>query len=57
MLTVYWTHFAEKKLDDVYAYYSRKAGVNIAIRLVVGIIDKSISLEKSPYIGQIEPLL
>jgi plasmid stabilization system protein ParE len=57
MLAVYWTRFAEKKLDNVFAYYSRNANVNIAKKLVVDIINKSITLENSPYIGQIEPLL
>lgn len=57
MLTVYWTRFAEKKLDDVFVYYSRNVSVYIAQKLVVDIIDKSISLENSPYIGQVEPLL
>lgn len=56
-LTVYWTRYAEKKLDNVYTYYAERAGSRIANKLIVEIIKKSISLESSPTIGQIEPLL
>ena len=56
-LTVYWTQFAEDKLDDIYAYYSIAAGIQIAQKLVGAIIDKSLLLEKNPYIGQREPML
>lgn len=53
-LTVYWTHFAENKLADVFTYYSQTASLFIASRLVDGIIARSIELEKNPLIGQKE---
>jgi len=56
-LTVYWTRFAEEKLDNVFSYYAHRAGNRIAQKLIIEIIDKSIKLEKSPLIGQLEPLL
>jgi plasmid stabilization system protein ParE len=56
-LTVYWTQFAEDKLEDVFSYYIEKASEKIALRLVDGIIDKSLELEKNPLIGQKEILL
>jgi len=56
-LIVYWTRFAEEKLDNVFSYYSEKAGNRIAQRMINEIIDKSISLEAAPRIGHIEPLL
>ena len=56
-LTVYWTHFAEDKLKDIFAYYEIKAGSQIAKKLVNGIVDKGIGLDKNPLIGQKEPLL
>ena len=55
--TVYWTRFAEEKLDQLFTYYSEKAGARIAQKMINEIIDKSLSLENSPRIGQIEPLL
>ena len=39
-LVVYWTQFAENKLEDVFSYYIEKASENIALQLVNGIIDK-----------------
>ena len=56
-LTVYWTRFAENKIEDIYEYYELNAGVSVALKLVNGIIDRTIGLEKTPYIGPIEKLL
>ncbi|OQX80378.1 MAG: plasmid stabilization protein [Bacteroidetes bacterium 4484_249] len=56
-LVVYWTRFAEGKLDDIFDYYEAKVSSRIAKKLVTGIIDKTIGLEKNPYIGQVEELL
>ena len=56
-LTVYWTQFAENKLEDIYSYYEIKAGIRVAQKLVLGLIDKTIGLEKNQSIGQKEPLL
>ena len=56
-LAVYWTRFAEDKLDDIYDYYESKAGTRIARKLISGIIDKTIGLDKNPHIGQKEELL
>ncbi len=56
-LAVYWTRFAEDKLDDIYNYYESKAGRRIARKLISGIIDKTIGLDKNPHIGQKEELL
>ena len=56
-LTVYWTQFAQEKLDSIFSYYADRAGKRLAQKIVVEIIDKSILLENAPDIGQIEPLL
>ena len=56
-LTVYWTQFAEEKLEDIFYYYSSKAGLNVAQKLVYELIDKTIDLQINPFIGQKEPLL
>jgi len=55
--TVYWTFFAEKKLDDIYLYYAKNAGKRFAIKTYNEIVDKSIKLEDNPKLGPIEPLL
>lgn len=56
-LTVYWTQLAEDKLYDIFEYYKLKVGLNVAQKIVNGIVDASIKLGKSPYIGQQEELL
>lgn len=56
-LIVYWTQFAEDKLNDVFTYLSEKASPKIAQKIIGQIIDKSLELEKNHYIGQKEPLL
>jgi len=33
-LGVFWTEFAEKKLEDIFLYYKNKASVSIAQKLV-----------------------
>lgn len=53
-LTVYWTQFAENKLEDIFEYYKFKAGIRVAQTLVNGIIDISLSLEFNAYGGQKE---
>ena len=39
-LTVYWTLFAEDKLEDVFSYLIEKAGERTARRIVNEIVDK-----------------
>ena len=56
-LVVYWTSFAENKLDDIYSFYEVNASISVAQKLVNGILDKTIKLSKNPYIGQKEILL
>ena len=56
-LTVYWTRLAENKLTDIYNYYEIKVSIKVAEKLVQGIIDRTINLEKNPFVGQKEELL
>ncbi|WP_396192998.1 type II toxin-antitoxin system RelE/ParE family toxin [Flavobacterium sp.] len=56
-LEVYWTNFAEDKLTDIFEYYKYTAGLKVAQKLINGIIDESLKLGKSPFIGQKEELL
>ncbi|SRR6056297_10940 len=53
-LDVYWLRRAEDKLEDIYYYYSLKAGEQIAQSLVNGIVDKTISMRNHPKVGQVE---
>tara|TARA_R110002124_G_scaffold109723_4_gene263159 strand:+ start:22067 stop:22384 length:318 start_codon:yes stop_codon:yes gene_type:complete len=56
-LEVYWTQIAEDKLNDIFIYYKLKAGHRVAQKLINGIVDTTIDLEKTPKIGQKENLL
>ena len=56
-LGIYWTNFAENRLEDIFSYYKNKAGLNVARRLTKGIVDKTIDLQKNPKKGQKELLL
>jgi len=56
-LTVYWTEFAEDKLNDIFEYYKFTAGIKVAQKLVNGIVDCSFELDKNPYGRQKEELL
>ncbi|XCF06074.1 type II toxin-antitoxin system RelE/ParE family toxin [Tamlana crocina] len=53
-LEVYWLELAETKLEDIYSYYSVKASKNVAKKLINGIVDATIGIEKQPEIGQVE---
>ena len=48
-LTVYWTQFAEDKLEDVFSYYIEKTSEKIALHLVNGIIDFAIGRSLTKY--------
>ena len=56
-LTVYWTLFAENKLEDIFEYYKFTAGIRTAQKLINGILDSSFEINKNPYGGQKEELL
>ncbi|MFV0530435.1 MAG: type II toxin-antitoxin system RelE/ParE family toxin [Flavobacteriales bacterium] len=53
-LEVYWLELAENKLEDIYSYYSIKASEKIAQKLINGIVDRTIGLEKQPKKGAVE---
>jgi plasmid stabilization system protein ParE len=54
---VLWTDSALSQLEDIYDYYKIKASPRIAKKLVKTLIEETIVLESSPFIGVKEPLL
>ncbi len=56
-LVIYWTNFAENKLKGIFDYYKNTVSLTLAQKLVNEIVEKTISLEKNPQIGQKEELL
>ncbi len=53
-LTIFWLQLAEDKLEDIYTYYRLKAGKKVAHKIVNGIINLTVDLNKNPLIGQEE---
>jgi len=56
-LRVFWTRFAQNRLEDIFGYYKRKAGKSVARKRISGIVDRTIDLGKTPHRGQKEELL
>ena len=56
-LKVYWTEFAEQKLEEIFEYYKMKANYQVAKNLVDSIYNKVEQLKNQPKIGQVEELL
>jgi len=56
-LEIFWSQFAEDKLQDIFQYYKFKAGVKIAKKIINQIVDKTLILEQNYKIGQLEEFL
>jgi len=56
-MTVFWTRLAENKLADIFDYYKTVASLNVARKMVSGIVEHSISLKNDPLIKQTEEAL
>ena len=54
---ILWTAVAISQLEYIFDYYKYNASVKVARKIVSQIIDRTIVLEKNPYIGTKEPLL
>ncbi len=56
-LKVFWTDTALEQLENIFDYYKVNVSISIARKIVKQIVNKTIQLEKTPRIGQKEPLL
>lgn len=56
-LTIYWTAFSEKELQNIFSYYQEKANIRVATEITEGIVNETDILEYNLYIGQIEETL
>ena len=56
-IRVFWTESARSDLKEIFGFYKEVAGVNIARKLVLRIIERTIQLENNPLSGPQEPLL
>ena len=56
-LTIFWTEFSEKELENIFKYYKTKANISIAKKIIDEIYKETLRLKEQPRIGQIEELL
>ncbi|MBU2939548.1 type II toxin-antitoxin system RelE/ParE family toxin [Lacinutrix sp. C3R15] len=56
-LKLFWTNFSQKEIEKIYKYYREKAGSRIAKKIVIGIYNETLKLQRQPKIGQTEELL
>lgn len=56
-LELFWSEFAKSKLETIYQYYKLKAGKKIALKIINGIVDRTVNLNKNPEIGRLEDAL
>ncbi len=56
-LSIYWTNFAVKELENIFNYYQEKAGLSIAEKIITEIHYETLRLREHAEIGQVEELL
>ena len=56
-LTIFWTEFSEKELDNIFNYFKEKVGVKFAKKLVNEIYSEALKTTSFPEIGQKEEFL
>ncbi|MBW7867302.1 MAG: type II toxin-antitoxin system RelE/ParE family toxin [Brumimicrobium sp.] len=56
-LEVFWSEIAKNKLGEIFDYYKFRASLAIAKKIVNGIVNQTIELDKMPEMGQIEEIL
>ncbi len=56
-IKILWTEFAINQLEQIFDYYKYRASGEVARKIILQIMDKTILLEKNPFIGVKEPLL
>ncbi|MFZ4740221.1 MAG: type II toxin-antitoxin system RelE/ParE family toxin [Bacteroidales bacterium] len=54
---VFWTEFAINQLEQIFDYYKYTESLKVSKKIISGIIDSTILLERNPLIGRREPLL
>lgn len=56
-VTIVWTDEAAYDLQNIFDYYNMEAGLQVAEKMVINIIEATFQLTSQPNIGQKEPLL
>lgn len=56
-ITVIWTESAIEELHHIYDYFYYEVSKKVADKIVKSIVDKTLLLEKNPFIGQKETFI
>jgi len=56
-LRIFWTDFAKNELRKIFDFYKKEASFRVAAKLISGIVQEALKLEKHPTLGQKEELL
>lgn len=56
-MTIIWSLFAEKQLDEIFQYYSEKVSPELALKIVLELIEAPEILKRNPLVGPLEVLL
>jgi len=54
---IVWSEFAERQVDEIYAYYSANVSKQLASKVVLKILDDVEILCNHPKLGQVEAVL
>jgi len=54
---IIWSDFSDKKLNEIFRYYSKKVNKKTATKIIESILSETTILEKTPFSGQIENTL
>ena len=46
-LTIYWTLYAQNRLEEIFIYYKIEANIDVARKLILEIIDKTTTATKT----------
>ncbi|OFX23094.1 MAG: hypothetical protein A2033_00060 [Bacteroidetes bacterium GWA2_31_9] len=54
---IFWTEFAITQLDQIFDFYKYRANIDLAKKIVLQIVDRTLELKNNPLMGTIEMLL
>lgn len=54
---IFWTEFASNQLLQIFDFYKYRANIDIGKKIVSQIVDRTVLLKQSPFVGTKEPLL
>lgn len=56
-MTIIWSRFAEEQLDEIFEYYATNVSPQLALKIVLELVEAPKILKKNPLVGPLEVLL